>query len=58
MKESTAEDIAEALIADLQDRRGFRQVWDSMDEGVRREVRWSFRRIILETHAKLEEPAG
>lgn len=38
--------IVGEIIADITDRRGLRQAWDSIDEDIQREIRAAWRKII------------
>ena len=43
-----AEELVDAIVTDLTDRRGLRQAWDSIDEDVKLEIRQSWAKIIVE----------
>jgi hypothetical protein len=37
-REKIAKEIVEKIIGDFTDRRGFRQEWDCIDDGIRKEI--------------------
>lgn len=43
------EEIVEKIVKDMRDRRGFRQLLDSIDEDVRKEIIEAWERIVRET---------
>ena len=47
MDEETAENIVDHIIEDLQNRKGFRQLWESTDEDLQQEIRDKWTQIIV-----------
>ena len=47
MNIDTATRIMKALIADITDRRGWRQAWDTFDDDVQEEIKATFINIIM-----------
>lgn len=41
-----AKNIVEEIIQDLQDRRGFRQVWDELKDSIREDIRSEWELIV------------
>jgi hypothetical protein len=42
-----ANDIVEAILADVTDRRGWRQEWDQFDDGIKLEIQAKWKKLIL-----------
>jgi hypothetical protein len=48
MERHQAEAIVDAIINDLTDRRGLRQAWDQIDEGVQAEIRATWIEFVMD----------
>ena len=46
MSENAPERVAERIISDLTGRRGFGQVWDQLDDGIRNEIKRTLTQIV------------
>lgn len=46
MSKAEAEAIVDEIIMDICDRRGLRQAWEAIDEGVQREIRDTWIEIV------------
>lgn len=58
MKKVAAERAARAIIANLRDRRGLKDVWNEMDRATRREIRAEIVELILSADESPPPPAA
>lgn len=48
-RDEAVEEVADAILNDITDRRGWRQEWDGFDDDIKQEIRSTLGRLAVET---------
>lgn len=51
-----ADEAVEAIVRDLTDRRGLRQTWDEIDDGIRDEIIGKWKKLVAQSVRSVIKP--